>query len=174
MNHYSFRQATMEDVSQLLALGIQSYGKYEKVLDEDDWEDMKSFISNQQCYEELLLIATCFVALDEKKIIGMAFLIPQGNPTEIFSAKHCYLRMVGVHPTYAGNGIGRQLTERCIIHARKLGEKTMALHTSEFMDAARHLYEKIGFRQAKELPSLFGKQYWLYELDLALNESKTR
>jgi ribosomal protein S18 acetylase RimI-like enzyme len=75
--------------------------------------------------------------------------------------------MVGVNPSYAGRGIARQLTETCIKKAKELGEKTVALHTSEFMDAARHLYESIGFRVLKEIPERLGKKYWLYTLDIS-------
>jgi len=48
----------------------------------------------------------------------------------------------------------------------ELKEKTIALHTSEFMDAARHIYEGLGFIMVKEIPPRYGKRYWLYRLDL--------
>ncbi|MDX2173612.1 MAG: hypothetical protein SFY56_10845 [Bacteroidota bacterium] len=35
----------------------------------------------------------------------------------------------------------------CIAHAKQNNEKTIALHTSEFMDAARHIYEGLGFNR---------------------------
>jgi ribosomal protein S18 acetylase RimI-like enzyme len=34
------------------------------------------------------------------------------------------------------------------------------------MNAARHIYEKIGFKIIKELEPRLGKKYWLYELTL--------
>lgn len=74
--------------------------------------------------------------------------------------------MVGVNTAYAGKGIGRRLMEICIDHARKTNETKVALHTSEFMDAARHIYENMGFVRIKELDSRLGKRYWLYLLDL--------
>ena len=74
--------------------------------------------------------------------------------------------MVGVHTEHGGKGIGTRLTNMCIDLARANGEKTMALHTSEFMDAARHIYESLGFKRAKELEPMFGKIYWIYTLDL--------
>jgi ribosomal protein S18 acetylase RimI-like enzyme len=97
----------------------------------------------------------------------MAFLLPSGNPTEIFENDWSYIRMVGVHPGYTGRGIARKLTEECIKLAGELNENIIALHTSEFMDAARHLYESIGFKRLKEIPNRLGKRYWLYTLDIA-------
>jgi len=76
------------------------------------------------------------------------------------------MRMVGVNPKHRGQGIAKTLTEMCIEFAKQSDEKTIALHTSEFMDAARHIYENIGFTVLKEIPLLFGKKYWLYTLDL--------
>jgi ribosomal protein S18 acetylase RimI-like enzyme len=74
--------------------------------------------------------------------------------------------LVTVLEKYEGMGIGQQLTERCIDFARTQGEQVIALHTAEFMDKARHIYEKIGFRIVKEIPPRYGKRYWLYEMNL--------
>jgi ribosomal protein S18 acetylase RimI-like enzyme len=73
--------------------------------------------------------------------------------------------MVGVDPAYRGQGIAKTLTKMCIDHARYNNEKTIALHTSEFMGPARHIYESMGFKVQYEIP-LFGKRYWIYKLDL--------
>jgi hypothetical protein len=34
------------------------------------------------------------------------------------------------------------------------------------MPAARHVYERFGFRILQEIPARLGKKYWLYTLDL--------
>lgn len=74
--------------------------------------------------------------------------------------------MVAVNPKYRGHGISKKLTQNCIVYATKNGETTIALHTSEFMNAARYIYESLGFERIKELEPLFGKRYWLYQLEL--------
>lgn len=96
----------------------------------------------------------------------MAYLVSKGNPTDIFDKDWCYIRMVGVDPKYSGNGIGKKLTQMCIEYAKKNNEQIIALHTSEFMNKARHIYEKIGFKVIKELAPRYGKKYWLYILDI--------
>ena len=50
-------------------------------------------------------------------------------------------------------------------HAKETNETYIALHTSEFMDAARAIYEKKGFKKKKEIEYL-GKRYWIYLLEL--------
>lgn len=96
----------------------------------------------------------------------MAFLVPSGNPTEIYAKNWCHLRFVSVDPNCRGRKIGESLTRKCIEIALSNKENTMALHTSEMMKAARHIYEKIGFRVQKEIDQRFGVRYWLYTLDL--------
>lgn len=162
-----YRKARIQDKDALKRLALVAYGTYEHVLAQPDWQDLHSKLTAEEAYTHLLEIATCFVAYLEEKIIGVAYLVPRGNPTDIFDADCCYLRMVGVHPDYQGKGIGRQLTRLCIAYATQAGEHTMSLHTSEFMDAARHLYESLGFVRVKNLPPLFGKQYGLYQLKLS-------
>jgi ribosomal protein S18 acetylase RimI-like enzyme len=106
------------------------------------------------------------VCTKEEEIIGAAYLVPAGNPTPVFDEDWCYIRMVGVLPQYRGYGVARQLTKMCIEHAGQANERTIALHTSEFMDSARHLYESLGFRKMKEIDPIFGRRYWLYTLEI--------
>ena len=95
--------------------------------------------------------------------------MPRGNPNEIYDEKWCYIRFVSVNPKYRGRSIGERLTRKCIDMARENNETVMALHTSEIMKGARHIYEKIGFRILKEIEPRLGVKYWLYTLELAKN-----
>jgi ribosomal protein S18 acetylase RimI-like enzyme len=77
-----------------------------------------------------------------------------------------------VDPDYQGKGIAKMLTKKCIEHAIVLKEKTIALHTSEMMHAARHIYESAGFTILKEIEPRLGKRYWIYTLALNSENSK--
>lgn len=74
--------------------------------------------------------------------------------------------MVGVHPDAGGKGIAQTLTSLCVEKARETGEKTIMLHSAEVMYAARHVYEKLGFKKVCLLDEHYGLEYWLYRLDL--------
>jgi ribosomal protein S18 acetylase RimI-like enzyme len=162
--HIEYRIAGEDDVTGLLKLGVASYGQFRDLLDDEYWQKLKSFLNSEGVYSDLLAKSLCFVGVVDQQIVGMAFLILSGNPTDIFEAGWSYLRMVGVHPDFEGRGIGTRLMQLCIDHAKMKGEKSLALHTSEFMDSARHIYEKMGFVQIKELERRLGKRYWLYQL----------
>lgn len=96
----------------------------------------------------------------------MAFLIPKGNPSDIYDKDWCSIRFVTVDPDFGGQGIGRKLTTICIDRAIQNGEKIIALHTSELMNNARHIYESLGFKIVREIDPRLGKRYWLYLLQL--------
>ena len=161
-----YRIATPEDKEQLQTLGLKAYGQFEKVLTEKNWHTMDAFLRGAKSYTDLLSKATCFVCEAEGKLIGMAFVVRRGNPTDIFDSDWSYIRMVGVDPAHGGQGIGKNLTRMCVAHARESGEKIIALHTSELMDTARHIYEHVGFEKMKEIAPLYGTRYWLYQMAL--------
>ncbi len=156
----------MADKSQLRQLAKVSYGQYEKALTKENWATLNGKLNAKQSYSDMLEIAKCFVCEHKDQIIGVGYIVPSGNPTEIFEADWCYIRMVGVNPKFRGNGIGKKLTQLCIDYAKETGEQIIALHTSEFMDSARELYERMGFIRVKEIEPIFGKRYWLYQLRL--------
>ncbi len=162
----SYRNADPSDLDALQALSLRSYGQYAQVLTPENWATFESNLQNKQRFIDLLNNSTCFVCLDQHKIVGVAYLVPSGQAVQFFKAEWAVIRMIGVDPEYRGLGIARKLTEQCIYQAKEQQEKTIALHTSEFMDAARHIYESLGFKVLQPIPDLFGKKYWLYTLEL--------
>ncbi|WP_375563181.1 GNAT family N-acetyltransferase [Bernardetia sp. OM2101] len=124
-------------------------------------------MTSENIFYNLLSNSDCFVYENEKnEIIGFAFLVSSGNPNEIYNEFQCYIRFLTVSRKYSGQNIGHKITEKCIEKAKQNGEISIALHTSEFMNAAKYIYEKIGFKITKELEPRLGKKYWLYELIL--------
>jgi len=166
MQDFIYRVGTTDDIEKIVKLGISSFGQFKDQLSDINWKKLEAYLLDENTYPELLDKSKCFVCTYEDEIVGMAFFIPSGNPTDIFQEDWSYLRMVGVSVDYSGKGIGRKLTQLCIDFARETKETKVALHTSEFMDAARHIYESMGFNKVKELEPRLGKRYWLYLLEL--------
>lgn len=61
------------------------------------------------------------------------------------------IRMLAVDPRARGRGLGRALTEACIARARALDRAEVVLHTTDVMQIARGLYERMGFRRSPDL-----------------------
>jgi ribosomal protein S18 acetylase RimI-like enzyme len=162
----TYRTGTNDDIEQLVQLGIQSWSRFKPTLTEDNWQKLINNVSNPNTYTELLSKSHCFICTHNEQIIGMAFLMYSGTAFDVYEANWCSIRFVIVHTDYNGKGIGKQLTQLCIGKAKELDEKTIALHTSEIMPDARHIYESLGFSILKEINPRFGKRYWLYTMEI--------
>lgn len=161
------RNGNIKDLTPVKQLGQNTWKQFQKDLTPKNWEKLSSILSNENLYKDLLENSISLVCENETgEIIGMSFLVASGNPTEIYNSEQCYIRFVTVSDKYKGLSLGKKLTEMCIEFAKNNGEKKIALHTSEFMDKARHIYEKIGFKIIKEIEPRYGKKYWLYEMSL--------
>lgn len=161
-NEYTYRLAVRSDLKQLQLLGLVAYGQFKPLLSAENWEKWQEGFESDTNFSSLLEIATCFVCESDNHIVGMAFLVPSGNQFLYFQSDWSYIRYVGVHPKHEGNGIGTLLTQQCINEATLNGESVIALHTSEFQDAARHIYERLGFEKQKEF-YVYERKYWIYK-----------
>jgi len=164
-NNFNFRKADLSDQDNLRSLGQESYAEFSKVLTPENWSKMNASLENNDGLTQLIEQSVVYVCEKDSEIIGMIYLVPSGNPTELFHENWSYIRFLGVSTKFRGFGIGKKLTDLCIHYAKETNEKYIALHTSEFMDAARAIYEKAGFIKTKEIEYL-GKKYWIYLLDL--------
>lgn len=61
------------------------------------------------------------------------------------------IRLLGVDPKYRRSGIGKALTQACVQMALKRGHSQVILHTTEAMQVAWKLYQKLGFKRSKDL-----------------------
>jgi putative acetyltransferase len=83
-----------------------------------------------------------FVVEQQGEIVGGAGVAPlAGAAFEV-----CELRKMYFLPAARGQGVGTMLLRHCMRAARGFGYQTCYLETLSGMRAARHLYEKAGFR----------------------------
>jgi ribosomal protein S18 acetylase RimI-like enzyme len=161
------RKGNIHDLTSVKLLGQNTWKQFEKDLTGENWDKLQNTLSDENLYKDLLLNAVSFVCENgTSEIIGMSFLVASGNPTDIYDEDQCYIRFVTVSDKYKGFKLGQKLTEACIEFAKNSGEKKIALHTAEFMDKARYIYEKLGFEILKEIEPRYGKKYWIYEMSL--------
>jgi|SRR5579863_1817739 len=162
----NYRAAEEKDVPALRELGLASYGRLKKHLTQENWAKMETLLLSDQTFPLLVRDCHSFVCEENGRLLGMAYLVPRGNPTKVYTADTSYIRMVGVHPDAGGKGVAHTLTKLCIERARETGENMISLHSAEIMYDARHIYEKLGFKKVRLLDEHYGLKYWLYEMTL--------
>jgi len=160
-----YREATISDFAQLKELGKISYSEFSEVLDGEHWEKMYIFLDDEQVLKKLIFDSKVFVCELSSKLIGMVYFVPSGSAYGKYEAEWSRIRYLGVNPEYRGRSIGKELTQLCIEEAKVRGEKFVALHTSEFMNTARKMYENLGFKQLSYFQH-YGKKYWIYLLSI--------
>jgi ribosomal protein S18 acetylase RimI-like enzyme len=97
--------------------------------------------------------AEVLVAIDSNdELVGCVTLVPDASSpwAEQVEAGESSIRMLAVHPSAQGHGIGADLLDACIERARLLGTSGVFLHSTPSMQAAHHIYEKAGFVRVPE------------------------
>jgi ribosomal protein S18 acetylase RimI-like enzyme len=93
--------------------------------------------------------AEVLVATAGGSVVGCVTLVPDASSpwAELLEEGDAGIRMLAVSPAAQGGGVGRLLVEACVSRARQLGCRSVVLHTTPWMPAARHLYETLGFER---------------------------
>ena len=104
----------------------------------------------------------CWIAEMNGENVGCVFLAKD-------SAAVARIRLLLVDPKARGLGLGARLVDECVRFARGAGYKKITLWTHSVLIAARHIYEKAGFRLTRtDKHESWGRpvvsEYWDLEL----------
>jgi GNAT superfamily N-acetyltransferase len=165
-NKVKTRDARPQDRDAARKVTLSAFQQYAALMPPPRWEGYRENI-----LATLTEVAPAqqIVAEKEGAILGSVLLYPPGTAfsTPDEGPLTCpEVRLLAVTPEARGQGIGTALMQECIRRARRLGADCLNLHTTDMMQVAMRMYERMGFVRAPDLdfhpdPSITVKAYRL-------------
>jgi len=165
-NKVKIREARGEDRDVARKITLSAFQQYAAVMPPPRWEGYRENI-----LATMMAVAPAqqIVAEKEGVILGSVLLYPPGTAfsTPDEGPLTCpEVRLLAVAPEARGQGIGTALMKECIRRAGRLGAACLNLHTTDMMQVAMRMYERMGFVRAPELdfhpdPNITVKAYRL-------------
>jgi N-acetylglutamate synthase-like GNAT family acetyltransferase len=142
------REAHKAELAEIENLVKTAYREFQPLMPEAAWSRWLDNINEtMQAPEGMMLVAE-----RQGRIEGAVKFYPDAAQAHQgqWPAGAGLIRLLAVSPGSRGRGYGVRLTQECLKRARDLKIHTIFLYTGTFMAAARHIYEKLGFKRAPE------------------------
>lgn len=150
MTEIIIRNARAEELTSIRQQRAEAYEEYTCVLPEDHWNALKQSILSETDLQPGVEIIVAEIA---GEIAGsVALFPPKINAYEGFGEvlDHAEIRMLAVPFSSRGKGVASALVSECISRTKEKGQRSIGLHTGEFMKIAIKLYEQFGFVRIPE------------------------
>ncbi len=141
------RNARDKELDQVALLLKEAYQQYEKNIPP---EIVKASLEDIMDVRSRLPDSDLIVAELDGLLVGTVTLYLHSSETQVWPEGWASIRLLGVLPEYRNRGVGRALMEECIRRCKKEGISTLGLHTTEAMDIAKRMYERMGFVRVPE------------------------
>nr|WP_028561071.1 GNAT family N-acetyltransferase [Paenibacillus pinihumi] len=142
------REAEDADAEAVLRVMLEAYQQYENELPEPIWEQYKESISAS--VHEGNPKARLVAGLDGE-IVGSVQLFLSSEEAYGRADLHInspIIRFLSVSPKVRGRGVATLLIQESARRSLELGSSLLYLHTSDMMQSAVQLYERLGFERA--------------------------
>lgn len=143
------RDARPGELNRVSLLMKEAYQQYAGHIPPEAWQ---SYLADIMDVRGRLGEADLLVAETDGKLAGAVtlYLKPAGSTHRGWPAGWAGIRLLAVKPRYRGRGIGRALMDECVRRCRAAGIRAIGLHTTEIMNVAQRMYERMGFVRAPE------------------------
>lgn len=159
---FTVRNASSEEFGEIGQMLVRVYSQLEGFPKETEQPEYYKMLANigeltRKPETELLVaisgkgeIAGSVVYFSDMQYYGSG-----GTATQETNASG--FRLLGVDPTFRGQGIGKLLTMECVRRAREKQNTQVIIHTTKAMQTAWKMYEAIGFKRSEDLDFMQGE-----------------
>jgi ribosomal protein S18 acetylase RimI-like enzyme len=147
---FHIRDARADERAAIQALTLAAYAEYATIMVPTAWAALRQALLAGLEAEES---AERIVAEQDGALVGSVLLYsPTANAygNALVGAGWPELRLLAVAAAARGQGVGTALVEECMRRARRAGASALGLHTSESLQAAIRMYERMGFVRTPE------------------------
>jgi predicted N-acetyltransferase YhbS len=143
-----FRDADPNDRAAVVEVTLAAYAEYAAALPGGLWsayrDSIVAALERGEAPQRL-------VAEDGGKVVGSVLLYPAGTASGGPDAGAWpEIRLLAVAPVARGRGIGSALVRECVRCAGAAGATAVSLHTTDMMQVAMAMYERMGFVRSPE------------------------
>lgn len=165
MNQFTLRDARAQDQDAIRGVTLAANEEYARIVPAQ-WvgyrQNILSTLADVTPAEQI-------VAERNGVILGTVLLYPANTVFQVEDGATVQLefpevRLLAVEPAARGQGVGKALMRECIERARRAGAAALTLHTTDIMQVAMKMYERMGFVRTPQLdfeptPGLLIKGY---------------
>jgi ribosomal protein S18 acetylase RimI-like enzyme len=147
---FSIRDARADEREAIRALTLAAYAEYATIMAPSAWDGLRQALLSGLVAEGAV---DRIVAVQDGALLGSVMLYsPSANAygDEVGGAALPELRLLAVAAAARGQGVGTALVQECVRRAQHTGASALGLHTSESLQAAIRMYERLGFVRAPE------------------------
>ena len=153
MSDITIRNATEQERDAIRDLTLEAYQEFAPMMPDWAWAEYRKDIAETVTHPEP---AEQIVAERDGEILGTVLLYPQGGSYHLPDGSEQHwefpeVRLLAVSAAARGHGIGEALMRECLARTQRTGVPEMHLHTTDLMQAAMRMYERMGFLRALEL-----------------------
>ena len=154
------REARLEERPSIVSMLIRAYGEFQSRLAPAGWETMRRSIADTILDPDagVPLIAE----VNGRIAASVLYTPPHPSDGALIPGEWASIRLLGVDPAMRGLGLAHGLVEACLARADEDGAERVGLYTSELMQRARALYERMEFQLVREIEPRHGLRYWLF------------
>jgi GNAT superfamily N-acetyltransferase len=142
---FHIRDARDDERAAVRELTLAAYAEYATIMTESSWVALREVL-HAALDEDAA--AQLIVAERDGALVGSVMLYPPAANAYgelLAGAGAPELRLLAVLPAARGIGVGEALVEECVRRAERMGATELGLHTSDSMQVAMRMYERMGF-----------------------------